>query len=54
MFLLEARDDDAHIDEIIRCFSNSNLKLQKKRRASIDEQLVVTNLTTIIVANSTG
>jgi hypothetical protein len=41
------------LEKIMCCFSEFGFENTKKRRVSVAEQLVVTGLTTAIVANST-
>jgi len=42
------------LEKMMRCFSELGFENTEKRRAPVAEQLVVTSLTTAIVASSTG
>ena len=54
MFLLVSRDDDAHCRKDNALFFELGFEPSVKRRAPVEEHLVVNVLTTTIVANSTG
>lgn len=42
------------LEKDIRCFSETDFENTEKRGTPVTEQLVVTGLTTLTVANSTG